>query len=268
MDKLKAIRWQHVIFIMLIAVLAIGTDGCKSTGKLSKKERKMQIENAKKQLQPIADGTSTLSLDDQEKLISDITNKNYKDPDLNKLLADASSKLKQNVADQTRLNTQKVDAARATLLDLILNKEGKSADQLEKDLNLVKMENIKDPDIDELVTRLEKKIKDMRSFNSGASLPVKTQLENAFISIANSARTGNLTQADAEIKSALQFFSSEDVPVLIIISREGSIVDYDKPTSISRYLNFLRDQKSSKNVIDAMQLDANGKIKELDLIKQ
>ncbi|MEI7982317.1 MAG: nucleoid-structuring protein H-NS, partial [Bacteroidota bacterium] len=73
---------------------------------------------------------------------------------------------------------------------------------------------------------------------------------------------------DAEIKSALQFFSSEDVPVLIIISREGSIVDYDKPTSISRYLNFLRDQKSSKNVIDAMQLDANGKIKELDLIKQ
>ncbi|MEI7980715.1 MAG: hypothetical protein WCI71_03620, partial [Bacteroidota bacterium] len=90
MDKLKAIRWQHVIFIMLIAVLAIGTDGCKSTGKLSKKERKMQIENAKKQLQPIADGTSTLSLDDQEKLISDITNKNYKDPDLNKLLADAS----------------------------------------------------------------------------------------------------------------------------------------------------------------------------------
>lgn len=268
MDKLKTIRWQHVIFIMLIAVLAIGTDGCKSTGKLSKKERKTQIATAKKQLQSIVDGTTTLTLDEQDRLISDITNKNYKDPDLNQLLLQASQKLKQTYADQAKMNIQKIDAARAALLDLILNKDNKSADQLERELNAIKAQNLKDPEIDELIGRLEKKIKDMRSFNSGASLPVKTQLENAFTTIANSARSGNLTQADATIKSTLQFFSSDDVPVLIIISREGSIVDYDKPTTISRYLNFLRDQKSSKNDIDAMQLDANGKIKELDLIKK
>jgi len=256
------------MYILLIALIAIGTDGCKSTGKISKKERKAQIETAKKQLQSIVDGSSTLSLEDQDRLISDITNKNYKDPTLNQLLLEASQKLKQSYADQAKANALKVDAARAKLLDLILNKDNKTADQLEGELDAIKSQNLKDPEIGELISRLEKKIRDMRSFNSEANLPVKTQLENAFTTIANSARSGNLTQADASIKSALQFFSSDDAPVLIIISREGSIVDYDKPTTISRYLNFIRDQKANKNMIDAMQLDANGKIKELDLIKK
>jgi hypothetical protein len=97
---------------------------------------------------------------------------------------------------------------------------------------------------------------------------VKTQLENAFTTIANSARTGNLTQADNAIQKTLQLFTSDDAPVLIIISREGSVVDYDKPTTIKRYLNLIRDTKASKNDIDAIMTDATGKIKELDLIKK
>lgn len=268
LDKWKTIRWQHVVFIMLIGLLALGTEGCKSTGKLSKKERKAQIETAKKQLQTIIDGTSTLSLDEQDRLIADITNKNYKDPALNQLLIEASQKLKQAYADQAKANTLKIDAARAKLLDLILNKEDLTADQLERELDTIKAQNLKDAEISELISRLEKKIRDMRSFNSEANLPVKTQVENAFSNIAKAARSGNLPDADATIQNTLKFFSSGDVPVLIIISREGSIVDYDKPTTINRYLNFIKDQKANNNRIDAMQLDANGKIKELDLIKK
>lgn len=267
-NVLKKTRWQHVIFIFLIAFLAFGSEGCKSTGKLSKKERKAQIETAKTQLQPIIDGTSTLSLDGQDQLISGITAKNYNDADLNQMLLKASQKVKQGKAEQAKQTAIQVDAARATLLDLILNKDNKTADQIETELNRIKGQNLRDTEIDDLIVRVEKKIGDMRSFNSSSVLPVKTQLENAFTTIANAAKTGNLSHADATIQSALQFFSSDDVPVLIIISREGSVVDYDKPTTINRYLHFLRDQKASNNAIDAMQLDANGKIKELDLIKK
>jgi hypothetical protein len=45
-------------------------------------------------------------------------------------------------------------------------------------------------------------------------------------------------------------------------------VDYDKPTTIKRYLEFVRDQKASRNKVDTYQIDGAGKIKELDLIKK
>lgn len=268
MSKMKSIRWQHLLFIVLIAMVSVGSEGCKSTGKLSKKERKAQIEAAKKQLQSIIDGTTTLALEDQDRLISEIANKNYNDPELNELIIQATQTMKRAWMEKEKIRGQKIDAARAALLDMLLNKEGKSADQLERDVNAIKAQNLGDSEIDDLIQRVEKKIQEMRSMGSGANLPIKTQLENAFQSIVTSAKSGNLTQADNTIKNTLQYFSSDDATVLIIISREGSTVDYDKPTTIRRYLEFLKDQKSNKNAIDAIMTDANGKIKELDLIKQ
>lgn len=266
--KIKAVRWQHIVIIMMMALVVAGTEGCKSTGKLSKKERKAQIENAKKQLEPIINGTTTLSYDEQKRILTDIMDKNYNDPILNSMIIDAQQKLKSVLAAEEKVKAQKADVARAALYDLLLNKDDKTADQLERELNAIKAQNIQDTEINDLIARVEKKIKDMRSFGSANSLPVKTQLENAFTSIASSASSGNLTQADATIQKTLQFFSSDDAPVLIIISREGSMVDYDKPTTIKRYLNFLKDTKANKNGIDAIMTDANGKIKGLDLIKK
>ena len=266
--KIKSARWQHLMLITLIALMVIGTGGCKSTGKLSKKELKAQIENAKKQLQPIISGTSTLSLDEQQRVLTGIIDKKYNDPTLNSLIIEAQQKLKSAFADQEKVKAQKIDVARAALNDLLLNKDNKSADELQKELNAIKSQNLRDSQIDELVTQVEKKIHDMRSSGGGSNLPVKNQLENAFTTIANAAKTGNLTQADNIIQKTLQLFSSDDVPVLIIISREGSMVDYDKPSTIKRYLNFLKDTKANKNDIDAIMTDNNGKIKGLDLIKK
>ncbi|MCK9219639.1 MAG: hypothetical protein PHF97_04525 [Bacteroidales bacterium] len=267
-NKVKNIRWQHLVFIMLIAMVAVGTDGCKTTGKLSKKERKAQIEYAKKQLQPIIDGTSTLSLDEQGRLISELTNKNYNDPTLNSMLLQASQKVKKAYADQEKAKAQKVDVARAALYDLLLNKDNKTADELAAALSAIKAQNLSDDEITELIGRVEKKIQEMRANGSGANLPVKTQLENAFNTIVNSAKTGNLSMADNTINNTLQLFSADNAPVLVIISREGSMVDYDKPTTIRKYLEFLKDRKTNLNAIDAIMVDSNGKIKELDLIKK
>jgi hypothetical protein len=265
-SKIRSFPVQRMMFILLMALMVAGADSCKSTGKMSKKERKAQIEQAKNQLKPIISGTSTLSYDEQKRIVGEIMDKNLNDPVLNEMIIEAQQKLKALLAEQTKANAQKVDVARALLYDLLLNKDNKSADELEKELNGIKKQNLQDTEIDELLGRLEKKIQDMRS--GGGNLPMKQQLENAFTSIASASKSGNLSQADNTIQKTLQYFSSDDAPVLIIISREGSIVDYDKPTTIKRYLNLLKDTKSSKNDIDAIMTDANGKIKELDLIKK
>ena len=251
--------------MVLVIAMAAGFEGCKSTGKMSKKERKSQIELAKKQLQSIINGTSTLSLSAQEKEVNDIINKKLNDPTVNDMIIQAQQAIKKAYAEKDRLKQQKIDAAKAELLDMLLNNEGKSAAQLQTELDAIKAQNLGDSEISDLIFKVQAKIDGMRS---KPSLPVKTQIENAFQGIADAAKNGNLTDADNLIKNTLQYFTDPDAPVLIIIYRQGSQVDYDKPTTIQRYLNFCKDQKKSPNAVDALQQDASGKIKELDLIKK
>jgi len=269
-NKMKSIRWQHLLFMVLIAALVAGADGCKTSGKLSKKERKAQIEAAKRELKAIISGTSTKTLDEQDKYISEISAKNYNDTELNSLLVQATQTLKKAWAEKEKQRQKQIDESRAALLDLLQNKENKSADELEMELNAIKSKN-KNLDVDELndlYVRVEKKIASMRSGDTG-NVSLKTRLETNFQAIADASKSGNLTQAAEVIKSTLPLFVSGDTPVLIIIYKDGTNPpDYDKPTTINRYLNFLKDQKASKNDVDSFILDNDGKIKELDLIKK
>ena len=269
-NKMKSIRWQHLLFMVLIAALVAGADGCKTSGKLSKKEKKAQIEAAKRELKAIISGTSTKTLDEQDKYISEISAKNYNDTELNSLLVQATQTLKKAWAEKEKQRQKQIDESRAALLDLLQNKENKSADELEMELNAIKSKN-KNLDVDELndlYVRVEKKIASMRSGDTG-NVSLKTRLETNFQAIADASKSGNLTQAAEVIKSTLPLFVSGDTPVLIIIYKDGTNPpDYDKPTTINRYLNFLKDQKASKNDVDSFILDNDGKIKELDLIKK
>ena len=263
--KIRTIQWHHLLFILVIAAVTIGSDGCKTTGKLSKKERKAQIETAKNQLTPIINGTSTKSLEQQQKIVNDIANKNFKDPQLDEMITQAQDVLKKAFANRDMLKQQKIDSARAELLDMLLNKDNKSADDLEKELAVIKAQNLGDKEINDLIAKVEQKIANMRS---KPNIPLKNQLENAFQGIADAGKSGNSAQSSTLIKNTLTLFSSDDVPVLIIIYRQGTDVDYDKPTNIKRYLNFVMDQKASRNAVDSFLLDGDGKIKELELIKK
>ena len=268
MAQIKSVRWQHLMLIMLMAMVMTGTESCKSSGKMSKKQRKAEIEAAKKQLQPIINGTSTLSYDEQKRIVGEIMDKNLNDPILNSMIVEAQQKLKSLLQEQTKLRDKKIDEARAKLYDLLLNKENKSADELEKEVRAIKAMELNDNEINELIGRVENKIAEMRASGGAASLPLKAQLENSFSSIVNASASGDIAGADNIIEKTLRLFSSDDAPVLIIISREGSIVDYDKPTTIRRYLYLLKDTKANRNDIDAIMTDPNGKIKGLDLIKK
>lgn len=91
-----------------------------------------------------------------------------------------------------------------------------------------------------------------------------TSLADYFSSIANAS---SASEANLFINDALGLFSSPDALVLIIISKSGGMIDYDRPTTIRNYLNYLKDTKNNINAIDKIVYDNNGKIKELELFK-
>lgn len=88
------------------------------------------------------------------------------------------------------------------------------------------------------------------------------KLENAFNSVA---AAGNSSIANQSIEQTLAMFSNQDTPVLIVIHEENGVKDYDEPTTIRKYLEYLKDTKKNLNFISDIRLDANGKVSELEL---
>lgn len=89
------------------------------------------------------------------------------------------------------------------------------------------------------------------------------RLERYFDAISS----GNDGSANRNIQEAMQMFASPETPVLIIISEEGGVKDYDRPTTIEQYLNYLKDTDTNMNRIFEVSYDAAGKITALELIK-
>ena len=57
------------------------------------------------------------------------------------------------------------------------------------------------------------------------------------------------------------------MPVLIVISEENGQKDYDRPTTISKYLNWLKDQKRYNTRVSDIMRNTAGKIIELEVTK-
>ena len=90
------------------------------------------------------------------------------------------------------------------------------------------------------------------------------KVDQYFSTISSSS---NIASANASINEALALFASPQTPVFIVISDSGGIKDYDKPTTIKDYLNYLKDQKKNINSVLSVKTDGNGKITELELKK-
>lgn len=91
------------------------------------------------------------------------------------------------------------------------------------------------------------------------------RLDQYFNAIASST---NAASANGSISEALTLFSSAQTPVLIVISEENGAKDYDKPTNIQDYLNYLKDQKRNLNTITDLKFDSAGKITEVELTRK
>lgn len=139
----------------------------------------------------------------------------------------------------------------------------------ERRLRDIKNLGLSDPTIVELISQVESKLAEERKTlefdaQSNSAQNKKAKITSALNDIV---RAGNTNIANMKIEQALELFSSEDAPVLIVIHQSGGIKDYDRPTTIKKYLNYLKDQGKNPNAVNNVSYDPSGKIKELELIK-
>ncbi|HLN53785.1 MAG TPA: hypothetical protein VK212_08750 [Lentimicrobium sp.] len=162
-------------------------------------------------------------------------------------------------------------------LKAIINDEGQmTLEEKEFKLNSIKRMNLEDQEVKDLIAQAEQKLGEERAAmekrkeeerlaKERESRGQYSSVHDSFSAIAG-ARDANA--ANLAIRDALMQFSDENVPVLILISQEGDMKDYDEPTTIRKYLEYLKDQKKSPNRVINAEYDTNGKIKLLELQKR
>lgn len=162
-------------------------------------------------------------------------------------------------------------------LEAMINNPAGSYDDLrdkERELMQIKYQNYDDPQIQSLIKQAEYALQSERETldnqeNEGkqeaAAVTMKDQLLDRFQSVANA---GSPSLANIRIQDALEMFSSPNAPVLIVISEVRGRKEYDRPTTIKRYLEYLKDQGKNPDEIYDVVMDRNGRIKELELIKR
>ncbi|MEN8119920.1 MAG: hypothetical protein ABFS35_06220 [Bacteroidota bacterium] len=186
------------------------------------------------------------------------------------LLGASSCKSKKKIVDveEDEIEVVNPDIMKSKIaLKNILDDDGTmSIEEMEKVLNDVKKLNLDDEELNGLIAKVEAKIareKEDLERKKEAAKP-ENMLRSYFSKIANASSE---LQADKHIEDALKMFTSDKSTVLIIIAQDAHIKDYDKPTNINKYLNYLKDTKNNSNSVEEIKWDANQKIKTLILKK-
>lgn len=187
-------------------------------------------------------------------------------------------KAKREAAEQARQEALRVESAKRDL-QALLNDDTKTAAELEAALNQVRSQNINDPDVQQMIREVEEKIETTREEERIAreeeerrlaEEAEQEQVEETEVSIETYlqqiAGASDFSQANRYIDQALDLFESDDTPVLIIISKSMAMTDYDKPTTIRKYLELVKDQKRYDQIND-IKFNEDGKITLLELIK-
>lgn len=182
-------------------------------------------------------------------------------------------------AAEAEYNARVAEAVRD--LNAILNDQTTwTLEEKENRVQTIKDWNLQNAEVDALLLQVERKLARERAqaaqnaeaerlaaeAAARANEP-KNLLTNAFNGIVNAT---SVTQANRIISETLQMFASNDVPVLIIISQAGGPdnIDYDRPTTIENYLNYLKDQHVNRNDVYELKFNEAGKITEVELLKR
>lgn len=175
----------------------------------------------------------------------------------------------------------KVEKAKKDLNAIINGTSGWTLDKQRTRVEQIKGYNINDDEIKRLIGLAEKEIdyqqaeadrkaeeerlRKEEDARRKAAQSKYESLDNEFNAIAKST---TIDAANEKINLSLDQFASPDVPILIIISQTGNMKDYDRPTTAEKFLNYLKDVKGYKYVVESVKYDDNGKIAELELLKK
>ena len=165
----------------------------------------------------------------------------------------------------------KVEQAIADLTAILDDETTWTLEEKEARVQTIKDWNLQNAEVDDLLFQVEKKLareraqKEEEERNRQEAQAANVVLERNFSSIA---KAGSISQANRLINETMGLFESPNVPVLIIINQSAGFNDYDRPTTIEKYLNYLKDQKISPNEVHEIKYNNSGKINELELIKK
>lgn len=195
------------------------------------------------------------------------------------VLASAGCKSKKKLAQEAAAKeyAAKVEKAKAELQAILDDDGTMPLAEMERRLNDIKAQNLNDPEVNELIKKVEDKIakekariKKLEEEKMVEKEKKKEVNKHAYINdyFHQIASAKDVTTANAKIAEALKLYAGKSVPVLIIISHSDGITDYDKPTTIEEYLHYVKDQKRYSNEIFNVKFDEYGQITELELIKK
>lgn len=173
----------------------------------------------------------------------------------------------------------KVDQAKKDLTAIINGNTNWTSDQMTERIAKIKTYNIDDSEIKDLIIQAEQKVEEVRAAELRQAEEERLRREeeakiraaqSEFAVIDNQlngiAAAGSIDGANNQIQQALTYFETSDIPVLIIISKSAGFNDYDRPTTISKFLNYLKDKKIYKYKVESVKRNSLGKITELELI--
>jgi hypothetical protein len=160
-----------------------------------------------------------------------------------------------------------IKESKSKLRTLLADNGNMSIEEKERILADIKGKNLNDPELNQLIKDAENKIEKQKQEiiekeRKEKEVKPKATLHTYFDEIIN---TTNRSSVDGMIGDAIKLCESEDTPVLIIIAEENGEPDYDEPTTIKKYLQYLKDQKVSRNEIKKLEFNEVGKVKLVEL---
>lgn len=174
-------------------------------------------------------------------------------------------------------NTDQLLKAKGQLLEIINDDGSIPLDVKEATLKDIKSQHFEDAEIKGLIDMASLKISEEKERLSQAQSMVPREISETEVASTKDILYGffndlvsnkNYQDSEVYINQAMKMFANASVPVLIIISQEGGMVDYDEPTTIMKYLQYLDDTKNNANLINAIKVNEEGLITELELIKK
>lgn len=183
-------------------------------------------------------------------------------------------KAKKEARARAAAEAEMISKAKSDLLVLLSDDNPMTLEEKERELSRIKALGINEPEILNLIAQVEKKLKEERSNAGMAGSDNETvaapkdeyaTLSDYFNDIVSSRST---SAASYIINEALRMCASDDVPVLIVINESNGMVDYDEPTTIRKFLEYLKDQKRNNTEVRNLVMDNNGKITEIELVKK
>ena len=176
----------------------------------------------------------------------------------------------------------KIEQAKASLRDLLRDDNSKTYQEKKNELDRIKAMQLRDPEVEDLINQVEAKLEKERKeilkqqedearkrAEDEARQAQQSKLDNINSHFFAVASAPSVTEANTRIDRAISLYASKDVPVLIILSKYGNDQkDYDRPTTIEKYLNYIKDIRKYNKRIEDLKYDDFGKIIEIELIKK